>query len=232
MKNKKIILLILVMLLFSGCTVKYDLFINEDLTVNERVTASEGSNSLKTKTGREPKTVADTLYNFYKIDGVKYSFSTVENSNSITSTASTSFNTLEDYQEYFTSDIVKGVNVTRDGDYITIEYKQDVPLQKYSSKSLLYDQIEVNLEVPFKVIEHNADSVKRNTYTWNIYKDGNLKEIKIKFNTKETNGSKVFNFGFFEINVKYTVLVVVGIVLVLLTIVTVVYINNKKNNRF
>ncbi len=231
MKNKKIILLILVMLLFSGCSVKYNLNINEDLTVNEKVTATENLNVLKTRSSEEPKVTANSLYKLYKIDGVKYNFRTTESSNSITSYASTSFKTLEDYESYFKSDIIKEVNLTKKDSYITLEYNQDVPLSSYASKSLIYDDIEINIEIPFKVTENNADKVNGNTYTWYIKKDDNLKNIKVKFNTKETNTSRKFNFGFFEINIKYSVLVAVALALIIFMIVLFVYMRNKKNNR-
>lgn len=231
MKNKKIILLILVILLFTGCSVNYDLYINGDLTVNEKVTASEVSDSLKTKTGMEPKNAANSLYELYKIDGVKYSFTTSENNSVITSTATTSFKSLDDYEEYFKSDIIKEVNITKKGSYITLKYKQDVPLSVTASRSLIYDSIAVNINVPFKVTENNADKVKGNTYTWYINKDGELKDIKITFNKDETINSKTFNFGFFEINVNYQIAMLVGLILIVLLIVLFVYIKNKKNNR-
>lgn len=233
MKNKKIILLILVMLVFSGCSVKYNLNINEDLSVNEKIIASESTTSLKIKTGQEPKVAANSLYDSYKIKGVKYNISTTSNNRETTSNVSTSFKSLEDYVDYFESDIIKEVNITEKDGYITLEYKQDVPLTEYSSRSLVYDSIEVNLIIPFKVTENNADKVNGNTYTWNIKKDGKLKDIKITFNKNETNSSKKINFfGFFEINVKYSVLFVCGIVLLIILILLVVYTKNKKNNRF
>ena len=232
MKNKKFILLILVTFLFCGCSVKYDLYINEDLTVNEKVTASENSNSLKLKTNEDPKLAANSLFEIYKLDGIKYNFSTVEQSGSTTSYTSTSFKSLEEYEDNFKSDIVKGVNLTRKDDNVTIEYKQDVPLTDYSSRSLIYDNIKVNINIPFKVTEHNADEVKGNTYTWYINKNGKLKNIKITFNEKETNDSKTFDLGFFEININYSVLLAVGISVIILVIILYVYSRNKKNNKF
>ena len=230
MKNKKFILLILVIILFSGCSVSYDLTINEDLTVNEKVVAVESTNSLKTKTGQDPKTAANSLYDFYKNDGVKYKFSTVVGNADTKSYATASYKSLEDYESHFKSDIVKEVNITKKDNYVTLEYKQDVPLSEFSSKSLVYDSIAVNIDVPFKVTENNADSVKGNTYTWNIEKDGSLRDIKITFNTNETNTSRKFNFGFFEINVSYTFMLLAGLAVIVLVIVLIVYNRNKKNN--
>ena len=230
MKNKKFILLILVIILFSGCSVNYDLIVNEDLTVNEKVVATESTKALKTKTGQDPKTAANTLYDYYKNDGVKYKFSTISKDADTKSYATTSYKSLEDYASHFKSDIAKEVNVTKKDSYITIEYKQDVPLTDYASKSLVYDSIAVNIDVPFKVTENNADSVKGNTYTWNITKDGSLKDIKITFNTNETNTSRKFNLGFLEVNVSYTFMLIAGIALIILIIVMIVYNRNKKNN--
>lgn len=232
MKNKKFILLMLVTFLLCGCSVKYDLYINEDLTVNEKVTASEVSNSLKIKTNEDPSTAANSLYKLYKIDGVKYDFSTIDSNGTTTSYASTSFDSIEEYEDKFTSDIVKNVNITKKDGYITLKYNQDVPLTEYASKSLIYDDISVNINVPFRVTENNADEVNGNTYTWHITKDGKLKNIEITFNTKETLNSKVFNFGFFEVNVNYSILMAVGLVLIVLIVVFIVYMNNKKNNKF
>lgn len=233
MKKNKIILLILVIFLFSGCSVKYNLSINEDLSVNESITASEESNSLKTKTGQDPKVAANSLYNLYKIEGIKYNVSTTSNDTSTITNVSTSFNSLDEYVEYFKSDIIKEANITKKNSYITLEYKQDVPLTEYASRSLIYDAIEVSIEVPFKVTKHNADRVKGNTYTWDIKKDGELKDIKITFNKDETEVSKRLNIlGFFEINVQYSVLLVVGLVVIILAIIGIVYRNNKKNNEF
>ena len=196
MKNKKFILLILVIILFSGCSVEYNLTVNEDLTVNEKVVASESKNVLKTRTGQDPKTAANSLYEYYKNDGVKYKFSTVVGDADTKSYATTSYKSLEDY----------------------------------ASRSLIYDRIAVNIDVPFKVTKNNADSVKGNTYTWNIEKNGELKDIKITFNTKETNTSRRFDLGFLEINVSYTFLLIAGIAVIVLIIVLIVYSRNKKNN--
>ena len=116
MKNKKFILLILVIILFSGCSVEYNLTVNEDLTVNEKVVASESKNVLKTRTGQDPKTAANSLYEYYKNDGVKYKFSTVVGDADTKSYATTSYKSLEDYANRFKSDI--------EGKYIYLEYRK------------------------------------------------------------------------------------------------------------
>lgn len=231
MKNRKIFLLILVAFLFSGCTVKYNLYINNDLSVNEQVVAFESTSELNMNTKQEPKVAANSLFNLYKKKGIDYSFSTVEENGGVTSTVSTSFNSLEEYENYFESDIVKEVNITKKDGYITLEYEQNEPLTDDYSESLIYDSIEVRINIPFMVTETNADRVQGDTYIWTIEKNNNLKNINITFNSNETKNSKKFNFGIFEINIKYSILIILGFAVVVFSIVLFVYLNNKKNNK-
>ena len=171
MRNKKIILLILVTLLFSGCSVQYNLYINSDLSVNESITATENTYQLRTNTGQEPKVAANTLFDVYKIKGIDYNVTTTSNEDNTITKVSTKFDSLEDYEEYFTSDIIKEVKVTQKDKYITLEFEQEVPLTDYTSKSLVYDSVEVNINMPFTVTNHNADTVSGDTYTWYINKN-------------------------------------------------------------
>lgn len=231
MKKIKIILLMLVVILFSGCTVNYDLYINNDLSVNEKIIASDSAKNIKMKTRQEPKVAADSLFKIYKNENVNYSFSTIEDEYTITSTAIAAYDTLDEYKNKFKSNIVKEVIMTKKDNIITLEFNQDEPISSNSSKSLVYDEIKVNINVPFTVTDNNADEINGNTYTWNIKKDQKLKKIKISFNTKETKTSKIFNFGFLQVNVKYYVLVILGFAILIGLIILIVYLNNKKNNR-
>ena len=190
MKKIKIILLMLVVILFSGCTVNYDLYINNDLSVNETVTASDGVKTFKLRTRQDPQVAANSFFEMYKNENNEYSFSTIEEDDIIKSTASTSFDSLEDYEKYFKTDIIEKVNITQKNNEITLEYNQNTQLSDNSSKSLIYDNIKVSIYVPFKVTYHNADLVEGNTYIWNIEKDGKLKNIKIDENDNQAYMSR------------------------------------------
>ncbi len=229
--KKKIFLLILVTILLSGCSVKYNLYINEDLSVNETVVAYEEINLFKVKTGQNAKVAANSLFQANKIKDKEYTFTTIEDDNIVESTASISFDSLEEYRNYFKTDLIKEVNITEKDNIVTLEYEQDVKLTDESSKSLPYESIEIRIYVPYMVTETNAERVEGKTYIWTIKKEQDLKDIKISFNKSETDTSKKFNFGLFEVNIKYSVIMISGIITVGLLIVLIVYINNKKNNR-
>ena len=231
MKNRKIFLLILVAFLLSGCSIKYDLYINNDLSVNEKVTATEKIKTLKMNTKQDPFVAANSLYTARKKDNINYNFSTYEKDDNIIGIASASFDSLEEYENYFTSDVIKNVNITKKDGYVTLEFNQDVELSDDSSRSLPYNSIEVSINVPFLVTDTNADRMQGDQYIWDIVKDGELKKIKITFNTNETKESKKFDLGLFQVNVKYSVLVIAGFALVISAIVLIVYLNNKKNNK-
>lgn len=229
MKRIKKVFLLLIIFLFSGCSLTYDLIIDPDLSVTEEISATEDEYVLWTNTGMKTDKAVPHLYEIFKRDGVDSYLSTKTLKNDVIVNTSLSHKNLESYRDNFTSDVIKEVNVKKNGNLITLIYNQQEELSD-KANSLIYDDITINITLPFKVTEHNADKVTRNTYTWNIKKNEELKNIKITFDKSKQDGSRELSVGFFKINVKYSVLLLVGIVLVILSIVVVVFINNKKNN--
>ena len=92
----------------------------------------------------------------------------------------------------------------------------------------MYDKVELSITLPYKVISHNADKVYKDTYTWYLEKDQELRTIKIKFDTSSKKGS----FNFFNFNIKYTYIALAIFIVIIISMIAMVYINNKKNNRF
>jgi hypothetical protein len=80
-----------------------------------------------------------------------------------------------------------------------------VPLVEKGSSVLVYDNINVNIEIPFTVISHNADSVSGNIYTWNIKKDNSLKNISITYKDKDYKDKARFKIGDKVFNVNYLI---------------------------
>lgn len=232
MKNIKYLFLLLLVILFTGCTVNYDLNIDDDLSVTERVEAIEKENTIKTNTGMKSNKAVDYLYNIFKRDGIEPSISSRVEKDRVIATASASHKSLEKYVANFNSDIFKRAKLSKSGTLYSLSFNQNKKLSSMDSTAPIYDNVIINITVPFKVIEHNADKTYKNTYTWNIRKDEELRKIKIKFDTSQKDNSKIFDLGVFKINVKYNVLLFSAILLIVATIVIVVYINNKKNNRF
>ena len=231
MKNKIKILTICLLFLLCGCSVEYDLSINKDLTVSESVTAKEITNRMNSRTGLDTDSSVNYLYNMFKREGLDTTISKVESDNETIATVNGYHNSLEDYASNFSSDVFKKADISTNGDIVSLSFDQTKALLSNSPRTLVYDEIVVKIEVPFKVIEHNADSVNKNTYTWNIKKDKTLKNIKISFDKKQVKEElkvKLFNNTF---SIKFEFIAVGAILLIILIIVCIVFINNKKNNR-
>lgn len=231
MKNIKKIILVLVIFLFCGCSVKYNLNIDEDLSITEKVEAKETINNLKTNTGMSTDNAVLYLYDIFKRKGIDPNISTKEEKENVITTASVSHKSIEKYVNNFTSDLLKKPKLSKSGNIYSLSYEQIEKLSNSSHNSLIYDDVEINITVPFKVTKHNADRVKKNTYTWKIQKNQELRKINISFDTSKKINSFVLNFGLFKIDVKYNVLVFIILLLMILTTTIIVYINNKKNNK-
>lgn len=227
---KKLIILVMV-LLFSGCTVNYKLTINSDLSINEEVIASESTNKLRINTGLNQKEAVDYLYEMFDRKGLDTKMNYTSDTSKVAATVTGSHTSIDDYINNFTSDVVKEANLEKDGDIYTLTFNQTNKLTTKDTRSLVYDKINVKVVLPFNVIENNADSVRNNEYTWSINKDEDLKNMSIKFDSKNIKDSQKIKIGDNVFNIKYGVLALIIFIFVILLIIAFVFVNNKKNNR-
>lgn len=228
MKKIKYLFLILVIILFTGCTVKYNLIIDDDLSVTETVEAIEQESVVKTNTGMKGDKAVKYIYNIFKRDEVDMNLSSKSDGRNISGTASAGYNSLDEYVSSFTSDIFEKANLSKSNNIYSLSFKQSEKLSTKSSNAPMYDKVELSITLPYKVISHNADKVYRDTYTWYLERDQELRTIKIKFDTSSKKGS----FNFFNFNIKYTYIALAIFIVIIISMIAMVYINNKKNNRF
>ena len=231
MKNIKKIIFFSFILFLTGCSVDYKLTINKDSTINEKVVAKENTNRMKSKTNLDEKQSVTFLTNIYNRNKLDIKTSTKSDNYNTEVTAFLSYDSIEKYRDNFSSDVIKKVKVTRDGDIVTLIAKQNVKLDSNASRSLIYDDITVQIEVPFVVIDNNADQVDGNIYIWYIKKDKDIKTIRIKYKDKEIKNSIKINVKNKDINIKYEVIFSAVIVLFLGFIFIILNYKNKKNNR-
>ena len=231
MKNIKKIIFFSFILFLTGCSVDYKLTINKDSTINEKVVAKENTNRMKSKTNLDEKQSVTFLTNIYNRNKLDIKTSTKSDNYNTEVTAFLSYDSIEKYRDNFSSDVIKKVKVNRDGDIVTLIAKQNVKLDSNASRSLIYDDITVQIEVPFVVIDNNADQVDGNIYTWYIKKDKDIKTIRIKYKDKEIKNSIKINVKNKDINIKYEVIFSAVIVLFLGFIFIILNYKNKKNNR-
>ena len=229
MKNIKRIIFICLIFLLSGCSVEYDLNINEDNSVTEKVVAAEKTNRIESMTGQRGEQAITYMYNMFKRDD-KSSITSRKDGNYTVATVTKVHDNIDRYAEDFRADVFKKIYVEKKDGVVTLTATQNQVLDKSLSSSLLYDTIQINITLPYVVVDNNADQVKRNTYTWNIKKNDDLKTIKLKY--KENNDSNKVNLNFNgkTVNVAYGLIIGIGFAIVILIIFTIVFFKNRKNN--
>ena len=230
MKKLKIFIFLCLVLLLSGCSVEYDLTLNDDFTVSEKVVAIEKTKRMEALTKQKGKQAVNYLYNMFKRNGEDITLTSRDDDYNTYATAIISHYDINDYASKFSSDVFDNINVTKDGNIITFSTTQKELLSSDTNYSLLYDDITVNITIPFEVTSNNADKVNGNTYTWNIKKDSDYKTIEFSYKEGNKKDEVNINVNNETYNIHYGVIIVIGLVIIIGSIVLFVYIKNKKNN--
>lgn len=158
---KKILCLLILLILLSGCSVQYNAFISKD-TVNESIVTNGKENTLPIPAYfNEVGATDDNI----KIEGVEY-YDITENNNGKIIQYDFPFNRYVDSKALNTC--YKSVKLTKmdDDSYI-------INTSSYNYCYEFYDLEDITINLTFNptdfiVTSSNADIVKDNTYTWQI----------------------------------------------------------------
>lgn len=228
MKNKRRFLFLLLLFLLTGCTVNYNLEISEDLSLSENVEAIENTITMQTNTNLVGEDAVNYLYEMFAPSDLEFTSS--KDDNNTTGISNRTFSSFKEYKETFSTDVFNEVNIKKENNIYTFTANQSNKLDDSGSESLIYDEININLTIPFKVTQNNADEVNGNVYTWNIRKNQSLKNIIVSFdkNTPITSssiviGDKVFNYKLI------VSLIILGLFIIFLFIIFIIS-KNRKNN--
>jgi len=216
---KKIFLFFLIMLL-SGCAIKYDLTINNDLGVEEDIKVME----LKSTLNKYVVSVEDFInqsLNYYKSDD-KYKIYNIIDDSKDGYAIGNAYNNYINIEDYCNNSVAKDsffkeCNCEQDGNLVTITMEA-VDFNEYLFSSELEESIiknaELNIFLPYKVISSNSNSNKDNIYTWEYGLDNYKNDVVIVFDT-----SKIYR------DTNYSIFILGGIILIM--IVGGIYIYNK-----
>lgn len=217
---KKLSISLLLLIVFSGCSVDYNLDISKDLIIDETININEKTIEIN-KYALDKEFFIDSLIDDYK---QIYNYSTymfeknINNSESIV-IAKKHYLGIEDYKnnnEVYRM-VFEDYTISNQGDVYTFAYKinnkNEISLFKedelYDS---LVDDINFNITLPFKVLEENSDSMdeKQSKYTWKINKEQELKDIVIVFDISKEPLKKE-TIGLYAIVGLFVLLVVIVI---------------------
>ena len=94
MKKIKIFMFLFSILLLSGCSVEYDLTLNDDLTVNEKVVATEKTKRMESYTRQKDKQAVNYLFDMYKRPNEDISITSRENNSDTIAVALTQHDSI------------------------------------------------------------------------------------------------------------------------------------------
>lgn len=231
---KRILLILFLVIMISGCSVEYKVKINNDLSVNDIVYVSETTDRLKSRTNMDVNQSVKYLYDIYKFKDMGDSdYSITSTSLTTRVAASNSYKDLEDFSNKYRCDITDKPLYYETKDTIHFEIAQTRYIDTKASTRLIYDSIDYTVEVPFKVTYHNADKVDGNIYSWHIKPDDtNLRRMIIEFNPGKTESEVSFMFGKKTVKVSYWWIFLIIFILIIFILILSAYIRNKKNNKF
>lgn len=222
---KKITYLIFLISVFSltGCTSNFDVSIKDEMII-QNVSISMNNNEITKET--VAKTLEDLVLNEENDSEFLGYFTIIGNKKSNPLNANINYNVSNYDIDYALSFCYDNQNITYNNNILTISANNFNCFQKYN----IINNININVTTGYKVLEHNADSVNGNTYTWNITKSSLNKNIKLKLDTtideiKATEEKAQEN--------KKNIMVIVGVTIgsLLLGLVISMYVMYQKNNR-
>lgn len=188
MKKIKYLFLIILVLLFTGCTGDYNLKINRDLSVEEELKVSIDN-------------VDDSYERTYKLleqlDISENDYEVVVDMDKVNITYKKKYSSFEDY--YLDSNIYKilfkDIELSKDNTGMTLKAESNFKLDSKNNLNVVnaydIDKLNINLNIPFDVNKSNADSVKDNIYTWTLNRNDTYKEISIDYSYQNDRAQNI-----------------------------------------
>ena len=194
MKKFKIVLLLLIVLLISGCSGTYNLKINNNLKEEKNIII----------------TLENEVYNYDKIDNLINS----EVGNNLNVSYKKKYDTIEEYllDSILYKQIFNSISYNSDDNEISLGARNILNLST-SDLNNSYDLkiLQINVQTPLEVIDENADFVNENTYSWTINDKTQEKDMYLVFNKEKF----VLNRGTI-ILISALGLVVIGLIIIII----------------
>ena len=209
------IILILV-LLTSGCNMKYDLIINDRGAKEIITTIVKDTKSNSKQVNQAYKQKQSAYYDFNTGDTYYYNQekSYDRRNKQIVLKYNYDYFDIEDLQNSNAlTQCFYNVSVVKDLQYITISTSKGVGCMSHDGQKII-DQIDASIKTDYKVVKHNADSHKGNNYIWNITENNsNNKSIYIKMDYKRMYTEK---------EDKKMILAIIGVILGVIVLAVVI----------
>ena len=230
---KKLILIICLMFLVTGCDVTYNLTIEDENTFDENIVLSF---SKSTTRYNDISFYPDNKIPVYPTEKDKkfYNSKIVENANSYDLIYSYKHDFYSLKNSYFINNCYRDMSITENDNQIIINSGEDFACF-IGDDGLRADSLNINITTKLKVLSNNADTVNGNTYTWIINENNYLaKNVFLKL---EKNNSSVLSDLRDDVIQKNSATSIITVIVVLIIIVIcLIYLfvreKRNKNNGF
>ena len=192
-------MLVTILFVLTGCTAKYSITINEDLTVNEEANLAGTSEFYATYYKSTKKNVLKMLIDSYKsvLDENNYKYELVEEEEPYIKVQK-KYDNVKDYVEktILFNDYFDTVKYSENGNIKKIETEGYYANNKEDPNRFDIEKLEISITCPYKVVNNNAKIVnkKTNTYYFDLFKDNKIifeYDSSQKFNPNEGEFIKI-----------------------------------------
>ena len=181
MKKIKVLFLLLVLVLITGCSGTYNLKIDKDLSVKEELNVVLENEATSFEE-------FNSLLKNNKIDSNDYKL--VTQGDNLNLSYSHEYNSIEEYllESKVYKQLFDNISYDTDRKDFTLEAKNifnlDNPNMNNSKNVKL---LQINVTTPLYVIDENSDSISENTYSWTIDNKTKEKDLYIEFSVYDIN---------------------------------------------
>ena len=216
------------LLILSGCTLDYNLVIDENLILTEYITTEEENSVISTYSNSIEGFIYSNIFEYERDDDSSYyffkKFKNDKSSRVIASYTYLDFNELKEKNKVFDS-FFSNINISINESIIKLYFESKSSnelLQEDEINSPIFREANIIITLPFKVTNTNADVVQNNNYIWNFDSDNYEKSVILEFDSSKKQIRMI----------PTPYLVVIFIVIAILFFGFKLYRNYKKNSEF
>ena len=236
--NKKILILVLAIILLTGCTAKSEVKVNYNVNVSEKVTVLSNTVAFKNDKYSIKQMIEASISNYLKaLEFRGYKFETVEGKKESGAYFTNNYDNICSYFQNtgFNQYVYQHISCVEDDKYIIIKNDTEyIPYCENCSNWPSLNKIKLELTLPVNALENNADSINNKTYIWNYDENTTNKDFYLKISKQELNKNKITVMKQNkDKKVKNMIIVVFSIALVIgcITIISLILYKKYKNNR-
>ena len=220
---KKVILLLISLFLVTGCSVQYDVLIDDDLKVHEtsKIMGSDDLYELYYKTSKV-HVLEDLLENYQDdLKNNNYSFKLYKESNPYI-ILEREYNDIQNYlnNSKLFNDYFDKMSYNVSGNIIKIETEGFNPNEEDNPDRFNVSDINISITSKYQVVNSNASKIDKDTNTYHFIINNETTDFKIIL---EIDTSKKFNA-----NSEKIVMIIIAIIFLILAWVIILIVKRKR----